>query len=76
MADNLIKWIEPVRQRRQDYEQQPQQVLEYLDTGSKRARMVAQQTMDRVREAVFHWNEKRREISGPRREAKNAPAGR
>jgi len=76
MADNLIKWIEPVRQRRQDYEQQPQQVLEYLDTGSKRARMVAQQTMDRVREAVFHWDEKRSEIRGPRREAKNAPAGR
>jgi tryptophanyl-tRNA synthetase len=76
MADNLIKWIEPVRRRRQDYEQQPQQVLEYLDTGSKRARMVAQQTMDRVREAVFHWNEKRGEISGSRRERKNAPAGR
>jgi tryptophanyl-tRNA synthetase len=76
MADNLIKWIEPVRQRRQDYEQQPQQVLEYLDTGSKRARMVAQQTMDRVREAVFHWNEKRGEIGGARRETKNAPAGR
>ena len=76
MADNLIKWIEPVRQRRQDYEQQPQQVLEYLDVGSKRARMVAQQTMDRVREAVFHWNEKRDEIGGASREAKNAPAGR
>jgi tryptophanyl-tRNA synthetase len=62
MAENLIKWIEPVRQRRKDYEQQPQQVLEYLDTGSKRARMVAQQTMDRVREAVFHWNDKRAEL--------------
>ncbi len=68
MADNLIKWIEPVRQRRQDHERQPQQVLEYLDTGSKRARMVAQQTMDRVREAVFHWNEKRAEIGPPRAE--------
>ncbi len=73
MADHLIKWIEPVRQRRQDYEQQPQQVLEYLDTGSKRARMVAQQTMDRVREAVFHWDEKRGEIGGAKREATNAP---
>jgi tryptophanyl-tRNA synthetase len=73
MADHLIKWIEPVRQRRLDYEQQPQQVLEYLDTGSKRARMVAQQTMDRVREAVFHWNEKRGEIGGAKREATNAP---
>jgi tryptophanyl-tRNA synthetase len=76
MAENLIKWIQPVRQRRQDYEQQPQQVLEYLDTGSKRARMVAQQTMDRVREAVFHWDDKRAEIRAQRREAKNAPAGR
>ena len=64
MADNLIKWIEPVRQRRQDFERDPRQVLEYLDTGSTRARMVAQQTMDRVREAVFHWNEKRNEIAG------------
>jgi len=75
MADNLIKWIEPVRQRRQDYEQQPQQVLEYLDVGSKRARMVAQQTMDRVREGVFHWSEKRGEI-GRSGQAKNIPAGR
>ena len=76
MADNLIKWIEPIRQRRQDFERDPQQVLEYLDTGSKRARLVAQQTMDRVREAVFHWDEKRAEIGRPPREVKNAPAGR
>jgi tryptophanyl-tRNA synthetase len=75
MADHLIKWIEPIRQRRQDFERDPQQVLEYLDTGSKRARLVSQQTMDRVREAVFHWNEKREELGGPG-EAKNAPAGR
>jgi tryptophanyl-tRNA synthetase len=76
MAENLIKWIEPIRQRRQDFESDPQQVLEYLDTGSKRARLVAQQTMDRVREAVFHWNEKREEIGGRQRQAKNIPAGR
>jgi tryptophanyl-tRNA synthetase len=76
MADNLIKRIEPIRQRRQDFERDPQQVLEYLDTGSKRARMVAQQTMDRVREAVFHWNEKRGEIGRAPRGARNAPAGR
>jgi tryptophanyl-tRNA synthetase len=74
MADNLIKWIEPIRQRRQDFEREPQQVLEYLDTGSKRARLVAQQTMDRVREAVFHWNERRAELGGTRT-ARNVPAG-
>jgi tryptophanyl-tRNA synthetase len=76
MADHLIKWIEPIRQRRQDFEGDPQQVVEYLDTGSKRARLVAQQTMDRVREAVFHWNEKREELGGRQRQAKNIPAGR
>jgi tryptophanyl-tRNA synthetase len=77
MAENLIKWIEPIRQRRLDYESAAgrQQVLEYLDVGSERAHLVAQQTMDRVRKAVFHWNEKRAELGRPR-EAKNAPAGR
>ena len=64
---NLIKWIEPVRQRREDYQQQPQHVLDILDTGSKRARMVAQGTMDRVREAVFGWDKTRDEIRRKRR---------
>ncbi len=59
MAEHLIGWIGPVRQRREDYEQQPQHVLEILDTGSRRARLVAQQTMERVREAVFGWNKAR-----------------
>ncbi len=77
MAENLIKWIEPVRQRRLDFERDPQQVLEYLDTGSTRARMVAQQTMDRVREAVFHWTEKRNEITAGRgAPGASGPAGR
>ena len=57
MADNLIKWIEPIRQRREDYQQQPQRVQEILDTGSTRARMVAQGTIERVREAIFRREE-------------------
>ena len=63
MADHLIKWIEPVRQRRKDYEQSPQHVLDILDTGSRRARMVAQETMDRVRGAVFGWDKKRANLA-------------
>ncbi len=62
MADHLIEWITPVRERRVKYEQNPKQVLELLDAGSKKARVVAQGTMERVREAVFHWGDKRREI--------------
>jgi tryptophanyl-tRNA synthetase len=64
MAENLIKWIEPVRSRRQDYEQHPKKVLEILDAGSAKAREQAKQTMQRVGEAVFHWSPKRREIQG------------
>jgi tryptophanyl-tRNA synthetase len=65
MADNLIKWIAPVRARRQEYEADPARVLEILDAGSKRARKTAQQTMERVREAIFGWQAKRSELSQP-----------
>jgi tryptophanyl-tRNA synthetase len=76
MADHLIKWIEPVRQRRKDYEESPQHVLDILDTGSHRARMVAQQTMDRVREAVFGWSKMRANLAAaPVSDATNAKAG-
>jgi tryptophanyl-tRNA synthetase len=64
MAENLIKWIAPVRERRVKYEKNPKQVLEILDAGSKKARAVAQGTMERVREAVFGWGKKRKEIGG------------
>jgi tryptophanyl-tRNA synthetase len=62
MADNLIKWIEPVRARRLEFEKDPAKVLQILNAGSDRARDVAQKTMSRVREAVFGWDSKRKEI--------------
>src|SRR6266478_2534691 len=64
MADHLIEWITPVRERRVEYEKHPARVLEILEDGSKRARKVAQGTMERVREAVFGWEKKRAEIGG------------
>jgi tryptophanyl-tRNA synthetase len=66
MGDNLIKWIEPVRARREEYAAHPDKVLHILDEGSVRAREVAQKTMARVREAVFNWKEKRAEVSALR----------
>lgn len=63
MAENLIKWIEPIRARRLDYEQHPKRVLEILDNGSQKARQSAQQTMSRVRESIFGWQAKRRSLS-------------
>src|SRR6266568_8131627 len=64
MADHLIEWIAPIRERRVDYEKHPARVLEILDDGSNKARKVAQGTMERVREAVFGWEKKRAEIAG------------
>jgi tryptophanyl-tRNA synthetase len=64
MADNLIKWIEPVRARRLEFGKEPAKVLQILNSGSDRARDFAQKTMSRVREAVFGWDSKRKEIFG------------
>ena len=59
MAENLIRWIAPVRERRLDYEQSPKKVMQSLDEGSAKAGESARMTMHRVRESVFHWREKR-----------------
>jgi tryptophanyl-tRNA synthetase len=63
MADHLIEWIAPVRERRLEYEKHPKRVLEVIDEGSKKARVEAQKTMERVREAVFGWQKKRDEVA-------------
>jgi len=62
MADHLIEWIAPVRERRLEYEKHPARVLEVIDQGSQRARQVARGTMERVRESVFGWQKKRAAI--------------
>ena len=53
MADGLIRWIAPIRARRQEYEANPEQVEETLRAGSKKAGKTARRTMRRVREAIF-----------------------
>src|SRR5271165_1956947 len=63
MADHLIEWIAPVRERRVEYEKHPKRVLEVIDGGSAKAREVAKVTMQRVREAVFGWQKKRKEVA-------------
>ena len=63
MADHLIEWIAPIRERRLEYEKHPKRVLEVIDEGSRRARVEAQKTMTRVRGAVFGWEKKREEVT-------------
>lgn len=60
MADNLVKWIEPVQARRKNFEAHPQQVWDILDAGSDQARKAAKRTMKRVRNAIFKWEDARK----------------
>jgi tryptophanyl-tRNA synthetase len=59
MAANLINWIAPVREKRLDYEAHPKRALEILDAGSAKSRESAKLTMQRVRESIFNWPQKR-----------------
>ena len=71
MAEGLVKWIEPIQARRKQFEANPQQVWDILDTGSKQAQKVARKTMKRVRNAIFQWDEAR-QSSSPARAGKVA----
>jgi len=64
MAENLVKWIEPVQARRKDFEAHPQQVWDILDAGGKKAHAAARRTMKRVRNAIFKWDEARKPAGG------------
>ena len=66
MADQLIKWIEPVQTRRREFEAQPERVWDILDAGSNHARKSAKRTMKRVRNAIFKWDEARKTSAAPR----------
>jgi tryptophanyl-tRNA synthetase len=60
MADNLVKWIEPIQTRRKEFEAHPQRVWDILDAGSDEARKAAKRTMKRVRNAIFKWEDARK----------------
>jgi tryptophanyl-tRNA synthetase len=60
MAENLVKWIEPIQARRKEFEANPQQVWDTLEAGNKKAQAQARRTMKRVRNAIFKWDEARK----------------
>jgi len=64
MAENLLKWIEPVQTRRKELEARPKEVWDILDAGSKKAQKTARRTMKRVRNAIFKWDEARKAAGG------------
>ena len=52
MAENLLKTLEPIHEKREYYKSHPEVVKEVIETGTAKAREVAQQTMEEVREAI------------------------
>ena len=51
-ADAIVAELEPIQQRRRDYEAQPGLVHDILHSGSQLARARAEETMQQVREAM------------------------
>jgi len=52
MASALNERLAPIQQRRREYEREPEQVWDILDTGTAKAREVAETTMIEVRQAM------------------------
>jgi tryptophanyl-tRNA synthetase len=65
MAENLVKWIEPIQSRRKELEAHPQRVWDILDAGGKKAHATAKRTMEHVRDAIFRWDEARKARTAP-----------
>jgi tryptophanyl-tRNA synthetase len=57
MADNLVRWSEPMQLKRKKWQAVPEEVWGILNDGSIKAREVAEKTMDRVRNAIFGWKD-------------------
>lgn len=52
MAANLIQALAPIQEKRRYYQDRPEMVREIIAAGSDKARQVARQTMQEVREAI------------------------
>ncbi len=51
-ADNLLKILNPMQERRRPFEEKPKLVWDILEAGSDKARKVAEHTMEMAREAA------------------------
>ncbi|HET9589989.1 MAG TPA: tryptophan--tRNA ligase [Anaerolineales bacterium] len=52
LAENLNQHLEPFRARRAEFASRPGYVQDVLDDGARRARVIAEKTMEEVREAI------------------------
>jgi tryptophanyl-tRNA synthetase len=52
LAKNMNKYFEPFRERRAEMAKRPDDIFDILEDGSNRARVIAEQTMAEVRDAI------------------------
>ena len=52
LANNIIEFLKPMREKRAYYEERPELVDKYLIEGTKRAKETAKETMRKVKEAM------------------------
>jgi tryptophanyl-tRNA synthetase len=52
LIDNMVEELAPLHERRAQYAAHPDDAMDVLETGSQRAREVAQATMVEVRDAL------------------------
>ena len=52
LANNIINFLEPIRKKREYYEQRPELVDKILREGTKKVRNTAKETMKKVKEAM------------------------
>ncbi|MFB3915501.1 MAG: tryptophan--tRNA ligase [Terriglobales bacterium] len=52
VADSIMKVLAPIQERRRKYEQDPRLAWDILESGSAKARTIAAETMEQVRDAM------------------------
>ena len=52
LANNIIKKLQPIREKRKYYEERPELLEKILKDGTKKAQKIAKETMTKVKESM------------------------
>ena len=53
LINNMNSFLEPIREKRKKYEENPEEVEKILNEGTEKARVVAKETMKKVKKAIM-----------------------
>jgi len=54
LADQLIEYLKPIREKRKELEQDTNRIKDILEEGRKKAQKIAQKTLAEIKEVVFN----------------------